>query len=111
MLSRVVEHQGFDVETARDGAEAIERLDSDSYDVVLLDLMMPRIDGYGVLAWMRKMEPELLKCTIVATAVPESEVARTLFDKVYRVHQKPFNMVQLVADVRACAGQESGSVA
>jgi len=107
MLSHVVERQGFDVETARDGVEAIERLDHDRYDVVLLDLMMPRVDGYGVLAWMRRMDPRMLKCTIVATAVPENEVARALFDNVYRVHQKPFNMTQLVADVRACSGSQS----
>ena len=109
MLSRIVEHQGFDVETARDGAEAIERLHDDGYKVVLLDLMMPRVDGYGVLAWMRAEEPDLLKCTIVATAVPEHEVARTLFDKVYRVHQKPFNLDQLVSDVRACASAGSAA--
>jgi DNA-binding response OmpR family regulator len=105
MLSHVVEHQGFNVETARDGVEAIERLDGDGYNVILLDLMMPRVDGYGVLAWIRRMDPELLKCTIVATAVPENEVARSLFDNVYRVHQKPFNMTQLMADVRACGSQ------
>jgi two-component system response regulator PilR (NtrC family) len=105
LLSRVVAHQGFVVETARDGAEAIQRLGDDGYDVVLLDLMMPRVDGYGVLAWMRKETPEMLKCTIVATAVPEREVARTLRDNVYRVHQKPFDMAQLVEDVRRCGSQ------
>jgi DNA-binding response OmpR family regulator len=103
MLSRVVEHQGFDVETARDGVEAIERLEGDGYSVVVLDLMMPRVDGYGVLAWMRECDPALLACTIVATAVPEREVARTLAENVYKVHQKPFDMTTLIEDVRRCA--------
>jgi CheY-like chemotaxis protein len=105
LLSRVVAYQGFVVETARDGAEAIQRLGDDGYDVVLLDLMMPRVDGYSVLAWMRKEDPAMLKCTIVATAVPEREVARSLSDNVYRVHQKPFDLAQLVEDVRRCGEQ------
>src|SRR4051812_21453900 len=53
MLARVVEHQGFMVTTAKDGVEAIEQLEHDGFNVVLLDLMMPRVDGYGVLNWMR----------------------------------------------------------
>src|SRR5262249_46284487 len=103
MLGRIIEHQGFKVDTARDGAEAIERLSADGYDVVLLDLMMPRVDGYGVLSWMRKEDPKMIECTIVASAVPEREIMRQLVGNVYRVHQKPFEMTQLIEDVRRCA--------
>jgi DNA-binding response OmpR family regulator len=104
MLARVVEHQGFVVTTAKDGVEAIERLDADGFNVVLLDLMMPRVDGYGVLNWMREKNPDLIDCTIVASAVPQREIARGLADNVYKVHQKPFDMAELIADVRRCAG-------
>jgi CheY-like chemotaxis protein len=107
MLARVVEHQGFNVVTANDGAQAIDRLAKNGYKVVLLDLMMPRVDGFGVLAWMREKDPALLACTIVATAVPEREIARTLADKVYRVHQKPFDVAQLITDVRHCADKSA----
>ena len=103
MLSTIVQHQGISVDTARDGGEAIESLDRDGYNVVLLDLMMPRVDGYAVLAHMRKHQPELLSCTILATAVPERDVDRKLKDPVYMVHTKPFDMRQLIADVRHCA--------
>jgi DNA-binding response OmpR family regulator len=103
MLGRIVEHQGFTVDMARDGAEAIERLAADGYSVVLLDLMMPKVDGYGVLSWMRAEKPDLIDCTIVASAVPEREISRKLVDSVYKVHQKPFDMTQLLDDVRRCA--------
>jgi len=106
MLARVVEHQGFVVTTAKDGVEAIEHLQNDGFNVVLLDLMMPRVDGYGVLNWMREKDPDLIDCTIVASAVPEREIARGLADNVYKVHQKPFDMAELIADVRRCAGVE-----
>jgi two-component system response regulator MprA len=103
MLGRIVEHQGFTVDMARDGAEAIERLAADGYSVVLLDLMMPKVDGYGVLSWMRAKKPDLIDCTIVASAVPEREISRQLVDSVYKVHQKPFDMTELLDDVRRCA--------
>jgi DNA-binding response OmpR family regulator len=103
MLSMVVRHQGITVDTARDGFEAIESLDRGGYNVVLLDLMMPRADGFSVLAHMREHQPKLLSRTILATAVSEREVRRSLKDAVYMVHTKPFDMQQLIADVRHCA--------
>jgi CheY-like chemotaxis protein len=103
MLSTIVRHQGLSVDTARDGIEAIENLDKDGYSVVLLDLMMPRVDGYAVLAHMRKYQPELLQRTILATAVPQRDLDRNLQDPVYMIHTKPFDMQQLIADVRQCA--------
>ena len=104
MLSRVVEHQGFNVSTGRDGGEAIEQLaDGRGYDIVLLDLMMPGVDGFSVLAWMKEQYPSMLDCTIVTTALNHREIARKLADTVYKVHQKPFDMARLMSDVRLCA--------
>jgi len=103
MLSTIVRHQGISVDTASDGQEAIDSLDRDGYSVILLDLMMPRVDGYAVLDHMRAHQPELLPCTILATAVPERDVERNLKDPVYMVHSKPFDVRQLIADVRHCA--------
>jgi len=107
MLSTIVRHQGFNVDTASGGKEAIESLDRDGYNVVLLDLMMPRVDGYAVLAHMRAHQPELLPRTILATAVPERDVERNLQDPIYMVHHKPFDMRQLIADVRHCANLDA----
>lgn len=102
MLAKVVERQDFDVDTARDGAEAIERLDRDGYDVVLLDLMMPRVDGFEVLRYMQDHHPEALSCTIIASAVPASEIAKRFQVPVYRVHTKPFDVQRLISDIRHC---------
>jgi DNA-binding NtrC family response regulator len=103
MLSTIVRHQGISVDTARDGTEAIENLDRDGYNVVLLDLMMPRVDGYAVLEHIREHQPELLNCTILATAVPRQTLDLDLQEEVFMVHTKPFDMQQLIADVRRCA--------
>jgi DNA-binding response OmpR family regulator len=105
MLAKVVERQDIEVVTARDGEEAIKLIDEDNYNVILLDLMMPRVDGYSVLRHMQQHHPEKLSCTIIASAVPESEILKRFSAPVYRIHAKPFDMAQLIADIRRCTGR------
>src|SRR5437870_5168367 len=89
MLARVIERLDLDVDTARDGSEAIALIDSKDYDVILLDLMMPRVDGFAVLHHMHENRPDLIGRTIIASAVPETEIYRRLADdNVFRVHPK-----------------------
>lgn len=49
-LKFLLEKNKFSVDTVRDGAEALERFYSAVYDVVVLDIMMPKMDGMEVLA-------------------------------------------------------------
>jgi len=102
MLTKIVERQDIEVDVARDGQEAIDRIGEDGYSVILLDLMMPRVDGFQVLEYMSQNHPEKLACTIVASAIPESEVRRRFDGSVYRIHAKPFDMTRLINDVKAC---------
>ncbi len=104
MLANVVERQNLEVDTARDGIEAIERIDEKGgYSVIVLDLMMPRVDGFGVLEHLEQHHPEKLRCTIIASAMSESEVVKRLHSPVYRIHAKPFDMGRLIDDIRACS--------
>jgi CheY-like chemotaxis protein len=106
MLAKLLERQNISVDTARDGGEAIERLKEDGYRVVLLDLMMPRVDGYAVLRYMKENEPALLSCTIIASAVPQRDVLEQLGEAVYRIHTKPFDVTRLLEDVRRCVAPQ-----
>lgn len=103
LLKAIVEHQGYDVEAAKDGEDAIRHLDDGPFSLVLLDLMMPRVDGYAVLQHMKSSHPGLLRCTIIASAVPEVEIRRNVSAPVPRIHIKPFDMTRLIADIRSCA--------
>ncbi len=47
-------HAGYKVTVAHDGAEAIEYLKKTKFDAVLLDIIMPNVDGFGVLEFMQK---------------------------------------------------------
>lgn len=104
MLAKVVERQNLAVDTARDGAEAIERIDhNDGYSLIILDLMMPKVDGFAVLRYMQQHHPEMVKCTIIASAVPENEILKKFDGGMFRIHAKPFDMSQLIDDIRKCA--------
>ena len=106
MLAKVVERQNLEVDTARDGVEAIERLDHglDDYNVIVLDMMMPRVDGYGVLEHIKEHHPEMLACTIIASAVPETEILKRFNLPVFRIHAKPFDLGKLIEDIKECVG-------
>lgn len=106
MLAKVVERQGLNVDTATDGAEAIEMMNGADYDVIVLDLMMPLVDGYGVLRHMRENLPGNLARTIIATAVPEGEIRRIIALPVLSIHGKPFDLPRLINDIRRCIGSE-----
>jgi CheY-like chemotaxis protein len=103
LLAKIVQNAGFDVQTAKDGREAIDRIHADGYNVILLDLMMPRVDGYQVLDHLRDEHPDLVPCTIVATAIPERDLRRQAISGVFKVHSKPFDITRLLSDIRECA--------
>jgi class 3 adenylate cyclase len=73
MLSRRLERKSFQVETAEGGQEAIEKIRSTTYDLVLLDIMMPEVSGYDVLEEVRKTHSPLELPIIMATAKDQGE--------------------------------------
>ncbi|MEM7350272.1 MAG: response regulator [Acidobacteriota bacterium] len=80
LYSRYLELEGYRVLTACDGTEALERIDDQPVDLVLLDVMMPGIDGFQVLETLRRdHSPETLP-VIMATAKDESETIVRAFD-------------------------------
>ena len=68
LISRILMRDGFEVVSAKDGGEAIEQILSGDFAVIVLDLMMPRIDGFAVVEYLRRERSELLRRVIVTTA-------------------------------------------
>ena len=60
LVSRVLSRAAYEVEVARDGAEAIEMLARNHYSAIVLDLMMPRVDGVGVVKYLTEHDSETL---------------------------------------------------
>src|SRR5688500_10259329 len=72
MLSRRLQRRGYAVSTAGGGREALELVRANRYDVILLDLMMPDIDGMQVLRTLRETWSPAELPVILATAKDES---------------------------------------
>lgn len=102
LVSRILTRHGFAVDTARDGAEAIEKVLQHQYAVIVLDLMMPRIDGIGVIKYLSEHRPALLQNVIIMTAFGPGALEKVC-PPVVRFVEKPFDIEVLIAEAAACA--------
>jgi CheY-like chemotaxis protein len=88
-----LEANGFATASAKDGAEALEKAVSEKPDIVLLDLLMPRMDGYETMKQMRKKKETQNIPVILFTAAPPEEVIKKGDDTVEAIDFviKPFD--------------------
>lgn len=97
----------FLVEVANDGNEAIEKLKSRRYAAILLDLLMPIVDGYSVLDFLSAERPDLLRRVLVVTAsLSPRELQRVRNYDIRGIVAKPFEVDALFNAVRDCAGDD-----
>lgn len=102
LLAMRVQVLGHQVETAEDGCQALEMLESQLVDLVLLDIMMPEINGYQVLETMKADERLKHIPVIVISAIGEIDsVARCIQLGAEDYLSKPFNNVLLKARIEA----------
>lgn len=106
LVARVLTRQGFIVDSARDGAEAIELMLQHDYAVITLDLMMPRIDGFAVIKYLTEHQPEKLQNVIVMTAFGAGALQKVC-PPVERFLEKPFDISALLAEATECIGRET----
>jgi len=104
LVSRMLRRSGFEPVEAADGQQAIERLDAGGFDALVLDLMMPRVDGFGVMEHLIATQPRMMEKTIVMTAFPKA-AAKERLHHVCCVLSKPFDVEELVQLVRECASR------
>src|SRR6059036_3010690 len=99
-LADVLEAEGHRVLTAADGEEGLERALAEKPDLILLDLMMPRLDGYAVCAELRRLANPVPILILTAKGQLEDRVkGLDLGADDYLV--KPFSTGELLARVRA----------
>jgi CheY-like chemotaxis protein len=100
-----LELAGFEVDTARDGVEALERVAAQRPDVVTIDWKMPRLDGVGAVEALRA-DPRTRSLPIVmVTAYAQAgDAERGRRAGVDAYLAKPFEPEELVAAVRRLAG-------
>lgn len=106
LLERIAIRAGFDVTPAKDGQHAIELLAERTFEIVIVDLMMPRVSGYDLVQKISTMSPR--PTVIVATALTNGDVAKLDDSMVRRVIRKPFDvnavaktLVEVAAEIAA----------
>jgi len=99
---------GMAVDIAENGREGIERIANAHYDAVVLDLLMPGIDGFGVLEYLERCKPGVMAHTIISSGLPEKYRERVARYGVCGVVPKPLDhralqemLVRCIANARA----------
>ncbi|MBN1177853.1 MAG: response regulator [Anaerolineae bacterium] len=102
-LKRALETQGHTVALAEDGRQALEMLNAGDYDLVLLDILMPEIDGFEVLTRLKNDPARRDLPVIVISALDEMEnVVRCIGMGAEDFLPKPFDPLLLRARIGAC---------
>ena len=107
-LGKVLREEQFDVDTVHDGEAAIARLEQTPYDLLLLDLKLPGLDGRSVLRRLRRQRNDLPVLILTASASLDIKVdSLELGADDYLV--KPFEIRELVARIKALIRRQSRS--
>jgi two-component system response regulator VanR len=101
LVAKIVERAGLSADTARDGAEGIRKLGENTYTVVVLDLMMPNVDGFAVVEYVKQhVQP---RPAIIVASAGEPAALRTLDGSlVHSILRKPFE-IDVLGDLIAAA--------
>jgi CheY-like chemotaxis protein len=95
LVTTLFSRRGDTVQSAADGAEAVELLDDNTFDLLVLDLMMPRLDGLGVLEHLRNRSVPSPRTIVITAGLPTLTDAVPR-DEVVAVLSKPFDIQNLL---------------
>lgn len=106
MYKRKFDFEGFETETAEDGAETLEKIAVFKPDIILLDLMMPKISGLEVLKQIRENEATKDLCVIVLTNLGSEPIAEEIYklaadDYIVKADMTPLEVANRVKEILA----------
>lgn len=102
LLRTIIEREGFHVDTVADGVEAIAKLKAHQYAVILIDLMMPRLDGFEVIEYLKNHHGPIKPVVLVISAYADQRFKQVDPDIVAGVIRKPFEIAELGSMIRLC---------
>ncbi len=98
-ISELLKYEGYDVIAAYDGMEALEQLEQHPVDLILLDVMMPRLNGLSAL--MKLREKHRIPVIILSAKTEESDKVSGLTLGADDYISKPYHSAELIARIRA----------
>lgn len=102
LIAALATRFGVSIECAEDGAMAVAMLRRRRYDALLLDLFLPKLNGFEVLREVRVFAPDLLRRTIIVTAASDATLRHFDGGGTLVMLRKPFDIDDLADALRAC---------
>ena len=103
----ILESAGYTVEEAWNGIEALEKALQSPFDLFLVDVNMPKLDGYGFLRELRRLEIPQLPAIIVSTEAEADDQLQAYRSGANGYLVKPVSPSQLLTHVRLMLGEHS----
>lgn len=106
LYARALRRAGYDVTTMLSGEDGLRAAESDQYDIILLDLMIPGITGFEVLRRLRESTPNLKAKIIITTNLDQEDDSRAEIEKkadgyLIKAEFTPRQLVQIIDDIAA----------
>jgi DNA-binding NtrC family response regulator len=98
VLSSELSGEGYQVDSASDGDEAISTIQSKKFDLVLLDIKMPKVDGFEVLKFIKKNTPEMKVIMLTAFADLKNAIESKKLGAEDFI-SKPYDLVDLLTTI------------
>lgn len=95
-LSDILEKKGYNVVAVTDGLEVIDEVKEQHFDVALIDIMMPRMNGVETLQMIKELDPDVTTMIMTGYSAMEESISKALAAGVDRVLFKPFNVEGIV---------------
>lgn len=105
LITALCRRIGIEIDVAADGVHALALIRRRSYSAVLLDLMMPKMNGFELLREIRSCAPALLGRTIIVTAVSNATLRDFDGGGTLALLRKPFDIADLFDALIACCGE------
>lgn len=105
LLEMLLMLEGFEVVHAGNGAEALERMHVGNYDLIVLDLMMPVLDGLGFLGKLKSQQSKRPPVLVFSASTNPAVAARAREAGAEAVARKPVDQEEFIRLVRSLIGR------
>lgn len=110
LLVAALRREAFAVDAATDGVAALELVRDSEYAVIVLDLMMPRLNGFDFLDAFAAACPTARSAIFVLSAFDDRQTAKLRPAQVHAILKKPFDLTQVVTMIREVVALRSAQV-
>ena len=98
----ILTFQKYEIEKAYDGQEALEKLANDLYDLVILDIQLPKMDGFSVLSKLKEQNIQIPPVVIASACAMDSDKQKALGFGVKNYITKPIDINNFIKVVKSC---------